>query len=358
MKNIGKSKVELFHQALANPTQMIEEDLLRLMKEYPYSQPLRFAYERRRFLLNESARDTALALLYAHHPAWLSEYVRKPVVDHLILDDTQEEYISFEDVKADNVEVEDLHGDEIDREDDSLPEHNPVQEVEDESDQEAQIESKDVEEPLEILAEVPLLTEEESRVEMVMPELSDEEEPEEEEERVSIYNDHLMPYSFLWWLHKTRLEHADTYQPFAEPRLPKPEKGQFDLSKLDEKILDQQIREHVFRTQSPEEKLSEEVKEKVLIPTPPKKLDEVIEKFIREDPQIKPPQADQLNMENKARKSAEDQFTLVTETLAIIYADQGLYPKAIEVYKKLILRFPEKNAYFASRITELEQKLN
>src|SRR5690606_28678637 len=42
-------------------------------------------------------------------------------------------------------------------------------------------------------------------------------------EKISLYNDELMPYSFRWWLHKTRLEHADTYQPFATPVLPRPQ---------------------------------------------------------------------------------------------------------------------------------------
>ncbi len=41
-----------------------------------------------------------------------------------------------------------------------------------------------------------------------------------------------------------------------------------------------------------------------------------------------------------------------TETLARIYFDQQLYDKAIEVYEKLILLYPEKNTYFASLIEE------
>lgn len=44
-----------------------------------------------------------------------------------------------------------------------------------------------------------------------------------------------------------------------------------------------------------------------------------------------------------------------TETLAQIYADQGYYEQAKRIYSKLLLNFPEKNAYFASLIGKIEQ---
>jgi len=45
-----------------------------------------------------------------------------------------------------------------------------------------------------------------------------------------------------------------------------------------------------------------------------------------------------------------------TETLAQIYAEQGYYEQAKEIYSKLILAYPEKNAYFAALIEKLEIK--
>ena len=44
-----------------------------------------------------------------------------------------------------------------------------------------------------------------------------------------------------------------------------------------------------------------------------------------------------------------------TETLAQIYADQGYYKQARYIYSKLLLRYPEKSAYFAALIEKLKE---
>lgn len=49
-----------------------------------------------------------------------------------------------------------------------------------------------------------------------------------------------------------------------------------------------------------------------------------------------------------------DDSHFYTETLARIYAQQGYFDRAKEVYSKLILLYPEKSAYFASLIDELK----
>lgn len=45
--------------------------------------------------------------------------------------------------------------------------------------------------------------------------------------------------------------------------------------------------------------------------------------------------------------------TIISESLAIVLAKQGKIDKAVDMYKKLSLRNPEKNRYFADRIKEL-----
>ena len=51
----------------------------------------------------------------------------------------------------------------------------------------------------------------------------------------------------------------------------------------------------------------------------------------------------------------EKEISLYTETLAQIYAEQGYYEQSKEIYSKLILAYPEKSAYFAALIQELDK---
>lgn len=55
-------------------------------------------------------------------------------------------------------------------------------------------------------------------------------------------------------------------------------------------------------------------------------------------------------------EEVDSERTMVSETLAQIYADQELYQRSIAIYEKLILLFPEKSAYFASLIEKVKNK--
>lgn len=171
------------------------------------------------------------------------------------------------------------------------------------------------------------------------PEIETVTPDEREHTRVSKYDDDTLPYSFLWWLQKTRDAHKPHFQPYAVPRTAQP--GE----------LQQQYVEHIFHLQTG--LANEQGGTEIGL----HKGDEVINAFLRSDPQISPPPLDKINTENKARKSAEDQNDLVSETLAAIYIEQMLYRKAIDTYEKLSLKFPEKSRYFADLIRSLEKKI-
>lgn len=93
------------------------------------------------------------------------------------------------------------------------------------------------------------------------------------------------------------------------------------------------------------------------VPQQKKAGDDLIEKFIKEEPRIKP-KKDFYSPVNMARQSVTDEGTLVTETLAKIYEKQGAYPQAIAAYEKLILLYPEKSVSFAARIEEIRKLIN
>jgi hypothetical protein len=88
-----------------------------------------------------------------------------------------------------------------------------------------------------------------------------------------------------------------------------------------------------------------------------RKVDEIIEHFIKEEPTISRGKTEFFSPPKKAKESLDEETIPVSETLAKIYAAQGNYPKAIHVYHQLMLAFPEKKLLFAVRIEELKKKI-
>ena len=109
-----------------------------------------------------------------------------------------------------------------------------------------------------------------------------------------------------------------------------------------------------------ENKISELEKAKKTPKKAEKKLSkaEIIDKFIAENPSISRPKQEFFNPISAAQESVIDQENIVSETLAMIYENQGHFAKAISIYEKLKLKYPEKSIIFAGRINALKEKLN
>jgi hypothetical protein len=127
-----------------------------------------------------------------------------------------------------------------------------------------------------------------TKVEEPQPETT----PAAETQEVSRYDDDKMPYSFLWWLNKTRKEHAENLQPYATRKQPKNGAG-------DE--LQQQYYENIFSLTSVSG-VDRDTDPAGIAFDHNKKEDVIIERFIHTEPQIKPLSADKLDNENKAKK--------------------------------------------------------
>ena len=90
-----------------------------------------------------------------------------------------------------------------------------------------------------------------------------------------------------------------------------------------------------------------------------------LDKFIEDKPSLLRSALENRNKESSSSDKEFDGFDAIfddsefyTETLATVYAEQGYNKRALEIYAKLILLYPEKNSYFASLVKELKSKHN
>jgi tetratricopeptide (TPR) repeat protein len=85
---------------------------------------------------------------------------------------------------------------------------------------------------------------------------------------------------------------------------------------------------------------------------------DLIDKFILTNPRIEPVKEKTGTLQIDISKPfTEERGGFITETLARIYANQGYYSRAIDIYEKLSLKFPEKSSYFASQIEKVKELL-
>lgn len=85
---------------------------------------------------------------------------------------------------------------------------------------------------------------------------------------------------------------------------------------------------------------------------------DLIDKFLRTEPQLSRPKAEFYNPVNKAKQSVAEDITFVSETLAKIFVLQGNYTKALQAYENLRLKYPEKRLYFAAQIKNIKKLIS
>jgi len=89
---------------------------------------------------------------------------------------------------------------------------------------------------------------------------------------------------------------------------------------------------------------------------------QLIEKFIKNEPQMEKKNLltneSKNDQEDLAAKKITQSDKFLTETLAKLLTEQKKYSKAIEIYKKLMLKFPKKTTYFAAQIEKINQRGN
>ncbi len=81
----------------------------------------------------------------------------------------------------------------------------------------------------------------------------------------------------------------------------------------------------------------------------------IIDRFLENEPRISAPR-DDIPAGELAPESLSEPDDLVSETLAEVFVKQGKLGRAIEIFEKLSLKFPEKSSYFAKKIESISQE--
>ncbi|OZV69128.1 hypothetical protein [Winogradskyella aurantia] len=109
-----------------------------------------------------------------------------------------------------------------------------------------------------------------------------------------------------------------------------------------------------FKPIDRKEEQEQETDEKPADSAPLNNKIELIDRFIADNPKIKPI-TDGQSKPKLVNNDDEQLDHLMTETLARIYLEQKNYDKAIQSYRILSLKYPEKSSFFAHQIKAVQE---
>ena len=307
-------------------------ELRKLQQDYPFSQVIHIISAKHHLDQQhpESRSTLANAAIYSSDRSILKAFIEGDIV---LSDNPTKEVICQEpnpSFKKETIQVQE-----------TKPTENPVDEID-------QLRE-------EVLANLDTLIKTKDRVEkenqekegIILPETRNEglEEKKQEKDGVDPAN-------------QAQAEESDTVlkETQAQETLPGMESGTKNLPGEIETQLEEEVAESISH---PEEAKTDVAKNKKNPSNLSKEQQDLIDRFIKNQPKISPieekPVTTDAETIDLARESVSLRDDMASENLATIFARQGKITRAVEIYRKLIWKYPQKKAYFAAQIESLEK---